>query len=376
MCPVAFLINTSATSVASCQVGMYGRATRLVIFGLCIWFGYKLSLFVNLVKTNSRCPRSIESRAALVTLVKTMTVTETITTSFVSFTTETVHSTTIVKGDLLPSSERALTHIVIPIAPNQHQVAKLSRSLRYWNIYSPCHRNGEALQKTVHLILLSFRDQGPSKERRIMDLFQTLDPMTRQCFSSIEFRSANLSTDQDNHHSGSRGMFESVLGNKIGLRDPGYVFWMEPDTVPIREGWLTALTLACADEEPFWIKGSALRHDLRPAIITQRYGAHFLTHINGNALYNMRPDAYPQFYYQVLLPYLETKGPAKHGAFDTTVARFLNDPANYDFWRANVHRFRYTEIIQNRWGESYSTTERAHKYPDTFLIHGGIPMDF
>lgn len=357
---------------------MLGRATRLAIFGLCIWFGYKVALFVSLVQNGKeKFHPSPPSRATLVTFVKSMTVTETQTVTIASLITTTALSTITLGAPSGDASQDRLSHIVIPMALNPAQFGKLRRSFKHWNVNPPCVERSWPNRphvSSVTLTILVYGALADSAERQIQSIYWSLSPVARSCFAEFEIISAGLPVHTDTHFAGSQAMFEALINNTVSIVDMRYVFWMEPDAVPIRADWLNTLDRACRTGERFWVKGSALRHELNPEVITQRYGRDFLYHINGNALYNMHPDEYPAFYRNHILPYLQTKH-ARHMAFDLSLARFLLASENERIWRENAHRFHYTEIIQNRWGENYSPVERAQQFPNTCIIHGGIPED-
>jgi hypothetical protein len=346
---------------------MYGGVTKWVVFGLCIWTGYKLALFLNFLQNRDHC--RVESKAHLVQFIKAVTITETqpfTVPSLVTFTTYATVTNIIAEQDQGPG----LTHVIIPITFKSHQLAKLARNLLNWHTNPPCTDVEKEPQTTLTILVHNI--QWENQQRKLNDMYTALPTSIRRCFKNFEVLSAALSDETDNHTAGSRAMFESVLSNDINLSpSPLYIFLMEADAVPIRPGWLIALQRACRGET-FWVKGSTLRHDLDREIITQRYGQHFHYHLNGNAIYNI--PQYRPFYFDKVLPYHAAKGITRF-AFDVALGRYLLDPINSDVWRQVAHRFQYTQIIQNRWGESYSVTERARRYPETFLIHGGIPMN-
>lgn len=360
-------------------VAVYGQATKLVAFILCIWFGYKLAIFIQMSKKGKFCPVN-KSQAKLVTLYKTLTVTETQTTTLESTLVTTSYSTITLASprEEEPGRRHALSHVVIPLAYKPYQMERLSKSLRFWDLNLPClqdswpNRPGES---NITLTILSYTKLTQGQRRNVEDLYWKLNRQVRRCFVEFEILCADLAEATDDHLGGSRAMFETIITNRIQLKSPQYVFWMEPDAVPIRPDWLNALDRSCRTQEAFWVKGSAPRHALQKEVVAKRYGTHFLYHINGNALYNMAPNGYPSFYTQNLLPYMERKGVGSRFAFDVALARYLLDPENSDVWREIAHYFQYTSLIQNRWGENYSVFERAKLFPETFLIHGGTPQD-
>ena len=70
--------------------------------------------------------------------------------------------------------------------------------------------------------------------------------------------------DPNTFVAGANAQFNQLLANKLNppIRSPGYVFYMEPDCRPVRNGWLDALKAAVdPPQEMFWIKGSGYRGD-------------------------------------------------------------------------------------------------------------------
>jgi hypothetical protein len=301
--------------------------------------------------------------------------TETTTVTVPSYITSTAYST-VTLASPGNGQNHSLSHIVIPIAFKPSQLIKLERSIKWWDVHPPClegswpNRPGET---NTTLTFLCYGRLTAGQRSKLQDLYWSLNWQVCRCFQEMEIRTADLNEASDNHMKGSRAMFESITSGEIGLKNPQYVFWMEPDAVPIRPDWLNALDRTCRTDEKFWVKGSALRHDLNWQVLSQRYGQSFLYHINGNAIYNMAAGEYPKFYHRILIPYLEAKG-KRHFHFDSALAFYLQDIHNVDYWRQISHHFQYTDLIQNRWGENYSVPERASKYPNTYIIHGGVPQ--
>lgn len=361
------------------------RYVKAAIFGIFVWLGLKTLPFIARARLGTICPARPEAaavgKALLVTMIRPpVTVTETTTISVtVARETVTVVAPAVavpVSGGVRRAASTKLSHLVIPMPFKETQLLRLNRSMYYWHQNPPCLagdiQEGSGQRGTALIFLLS-QPVTEEREGRIREIYDSLGATIHACFSSWAILSAHVPHHLDNHFDGSRSMLEALLDNRLNLPDLHYVFWMEPDTLPIQPNWLRVLQQNTdAGTEEFWIRGSALRHDLDSMRLRQRYGNHFLYHINGNAIYNMARDQYPAFYQQTLLPYMKAKGPARF-AFDLAVAQFLQDGDNYKVWQTVAHRFQHTGIIQNRWREVMSLDEFAQSFPETYLVHGAIP---
>lgn len=281
--------------------------------------------------------------------------------------------------DVWPSYHyQRLTHIVMPF--HTSQVSRVEANLHSWSEYPPCtaamggaHPNGP-----FHLVLYSSADSR--KRQYIVELEQRLQAaignMTADalaCFQSIEIQHANLSGPSDTYYRGTRLMIEKLILQKVRLQyPPQYVFYMEPDCLPIRSNWLNALDLSVRwPNAPFWMKGSIYRGHNKAVYATRHPPQVF--HINGNAIYNIGDRAFKNFYVKHYRPYVNSVSKSKERSFDTDFYRFIHDIDNVMVTRSIIHKFQYSEVVQNYWRSSFSVAKLRNDNPGTYLIHGGYP---
>jgi hypothetical protein len=113
------------------------------------------------------------------------------------------------------------------------------------------------------------------------------------CFSSITAASARIPPELDVYNISqaninplwNRGPTEHFLA--MGRAElSGYVYWMEPDSVPTEPDWLCTLDAAIAARGDFAILGSVYRGHNWDEFKDQMHPA-LVLHLNGNAVYNM-----------------------------------------------------------------------------------------
>ena len=278
-----------------------------------------------------------------------------------------------------------LTNIVMPF--HARQEAAVIRNLELWRHFPPCDPELQSANSTdepffvrdehpagrlAHNVTLTFFVSGetdPELELRLLAAFTSLPPRISQCFTTANVRFSRLTNNDDSYLTGSRKMFEFMLNGWLGMTQPYYVLYMEPDCLPVRPGWLTVLdALTRHPTAPFWIKGSIFRGDSR--VITNRL-VYNLFHINGNALYNLGDPAFRHFYFDLVRPFIATY--YNEGAYDTDIFKFLLDLGNWNYARSVSHMFQFTDSIQNHWHSNYSISELKAMSGTVALVHGGTP---
>lgn len=264
-----------------------------------------------------------------------------------------------------------LSHVIIPFHIKQYN--SLVENIRKWSKYMPCLKKDFFNKKSPKLIFFVSYKQESSVKYLHYNL-SNLIPYFR-CFSNrynLDIVKYKLSYKEDNHVLGARLMFEYMLRKNNSLfKQCTYVFYMEPDCRPIRSNWINALQYEIGSRD-FWIKGAIFRGKFENKInkyLPNKY------HINGNAIYNIGDDNFGEFYFKILRPYIE-----RHidsiTAYDTDFSEFFFDVKNYDYVKMIIHKFSFTETIQNLWHLNYSVAEVRKKFPRTFIIHGGNPIGF
>jgi hypothetical protein len=82
-----------------------------------------------------------------------------------------------------------------------------------------------------------------------------------KCLQDVKDLSANLSAqiDRANYTHQAIGTQFFNMFRSPTLQAYDYLFYMEPDTVPIREGWLDKVYEEVEFVDDFWVKGSIYR---------------------------------------------------------------------------------------------------------------------
>ncbi|KAI8114405.1 hypothetical protein M9434_002530 [Picochlorum sp. BPE23] len=156
---------------------------------------------------------------------------------------------------------------------------------------------------------------------------------------------------------------------------------MEPDVIPIRSGWLTALvseTMVSSPGQDFWLKGSNQKcHPFYGEIATRRDW-----HINGNAIYKLNDRDFEAYLDSVQAYYTGGMegcppgcgtGRVYENAYDHALFQFRQEVENFNQSRNLLHKFHYTPIIANLCEEMYNTTDLAEKNPELYLVHSKGP---
>ena len=269
-----------------------------------------------------------------------------------------------------------LSHLVIPLHIKQKD--RVREYFEFWKTFPPCPLRLEnrfklftpKLAEKIKMVLQVSSEQAITKQDHT-DLFKYYhqEGIRSECIESIEVK--ELIIKNDTYLVGSRVMFESMLSNELGLVDPAYIFYMEPDCKPIRPGWLQAVDATIRwPNAHFWMKGSPFRGKPTPNI-----SAHLIvrSHINGNAIYNLGDPAFFSFYNNTVKPFIKKKFAIYGAAYDLDFFRlFYNSSGEfYHSFQHIITKFQYSEIIQNYWHSVYKVRDVLEKYPETYIIHGG-----
>lgn len=287
-------------------------------------------------------------------------------------------------GDVYPGYHgQRLTHVIIPF--HTSHVSKLENNLKLWQDNPPCSRqigNGSggfgppSPNGPFHLVLYSSADSRKKQyiselETRLQYAIGNLTTEVVSCFQSIEIQHANLSGPSDTYYKGTRLMIEKLILGKVKLAyNPNYMFYMEPDCIPIRSNWLNALDLQTRwPITPFWMKGSVYRGSNKGVYATRHPPQYF--HINGNSIYNIGDRHFKSFYVKHYRPFINSVSKQRERSFDTDLYRFLHDLDNIQITKTIKHKFVYSEIVLNYWRSSYSLSKIKNEFPYSYLIHGG-----
>lgn len=273
---------------------------------------------------------------------------------------------------------RRLTDIVVPLLKTQ--LPRLKANMDTWITFPPCslsstNDGGGLLQPLKDLgrdVALTFAlsdAPDPDFEEELLQHFADLPAEIRGCFGRVRVFFAALQGKQNSYILGSRNMFYYFLNNTIGLDNPHYALYMEPDMVPVRRNWLAALDASVRDPvAPFWLRGSLFRGNLRAVINGPLF---IVLHINGNAIYNLADPAFQQFIFEMMHHTLQ--GGITQNAYDTDIFRYL--VKEFGLVQEVSHKFQYTNMIQNHWHCNWTVQGINKESPLTYLVHGGRKQD-
>lgn len=278
-----------------------------------------------------------------------------------------------------------ITDLVIPF--HAAHVGRVNNNLQTWKQFPPCHipepntirpyagmsRTEEEFYTTHgnlgRNVSLTFALSGVEDDgirESLLAMVADLPRTVQYCFRSVKVYFAGLKGKEDGYYLGSRLLFENFLNNTLGLDTPYYAFYMEPDVMPVRKYWLSALdAMTRPPTAPFWVRGSLYRGGNSKVMRSRLYMS---LHINGNAIYNLADRAFRDFYFKDVLSVF-----ASGGAYDLEIAKALIDPDKFNNTRMIAHKFQYTDVIHNMWHWGYNKTEKLESSPNLYLIHGGIP---
>merc|ERR1712216_1056025 len=129
-----------------------------------------------------------------------------------------------------------------------------------------------------------------------------------------------------------------------------YMFYMEPDTRPIKKFWLDKVFREIHDSSPFWSKGSI-----------GRYGTGEIPHLNGNSIYRWNDAAFAEFV-------RKSKGAfTQYASFDQSIYTYLQKHKKYEAY----HLFHFADFMQNRANVPIPDLNAfITEFPNTFLVHG------
>ena len=248
--------------------------------------------------------------------------------------------------------------IVMPFHINQTE--KLIDNIKSWSQFKPC------VEKNINVELVFFYGHSlesfAEKEAFINEISKHVDRFCFQRIHFVEFRFK--SKGDDSHINGARMMFQHMLFMQDdAFKNTDFVFYMEPDTYPIRSSWLNAVQNNIGDGN-FWIKGAIFRGNSK--IIINENSFYF--HINGNATYKISDENYIKFWQFVFKNY----GDRSRG-YDVSYYDYFFHKNFHSSNRSFLYKFKYTDMIQNLVSSKYSKQYVSIQHKNTYFVHGGSP---
>ena len=248
--------------------------------------------------------------------------------------------------------------IIIPFIPSQ--VPLLSLSLQEWNKMIPCvSEPGGSLAFFVH------SQFTPTLKRAILDIWYTkVLPHVRRCFTSEPlFLQGNLPAELPYPDGPCQSFYHITEHEHV----QHFQLW-EPDLIPIRRYWLDELLFFSIHNEncsEFWMQGSMSRCQGFFGEIAKRRDYH----LNGNSLYCMDPPFRTLLQkVQQIYPHQGCISNEKYQVgYDHVLYHHIHQ--NFSLKQQVGHKFRYTNMIQNRCSDPYNATQIHLLEPETYLIH-------
>jgi hypothetical protein len=263
-----------------------------------------------------------------------------------------------------------LTNLIIPFHIKQLSIVK--ENIIKWGKYLPCLTTSNQTQLPKITFFVSFSNEKSFPTHLKNTLLDLKDYFT--CFSNkdnIDIVLYKMENKNDKHLLGARLMFEYLLAKRdVLFRNVKYIFYMEPDTRPIRSNWLMAIEKEIG-ETNFWIKGSYYLGSPEFIDINKIF---LRFHINGNAIYNIGDEEFSNFYFNNLRPYIQRHNDSFY-AYDVDFFEYIFDKDNYRKVQNIIHNFVTTEVILNLWHNKYNVTEVRKQYKNSYLVHGGFAKD-
>lgn len=260
--------------------------------------------------------------------------------------------------------QKKLTHIVMPFV--DRDVSRALKNLKLWkDRFEPV-----GIYETDLVLYMS-----GSRNESAVELIESALGTDFVLPYRIVF--AEIPPALDTYYGGTRLQFERMLSKQVDLtmgdgKSTQWVLYMEPDCLPVQRGWLGSLQMLLMREQKHckecpWVIGSGFRG--QSSVMVVRDPA-YLFHINGNALYDLTDSgsngssALSQWYFGTVRPFIEKN--YKEHAYDTDMFKCLLDASMVSESLQVAHRFRFTNLIQNRYHSWYNGTDG-----DAVLIHGG-----
>ena len=300
-----------------------------------------------------------------------------------------------------------LTHIVVPY--HFKQLPRLLENIESWSKYPPYLRTRNATDAYPTIVFYSSGGILSNEEKAAMESMINASlalVLNETLLNSIQHIHGMVVEEAVNSRIlGSRVMFDLLLYSysyQLIGKAPQIFFYMEPDCLPIKCGWIEALERESNTRKGrFWMQGSVFRGNQDIWRGVKRFDIPLFLHINGNAMYNIGTGSYFREYYLLLVEadawrkdLLKTwalaSGESIKGlnqrlkkiglkqrtnpafkAYDMAIARSFFLRPNFFQNRIFLDKFLFTDVIQNHSKSNYCIEDIQVDFPDTFLIHGG-----
>ena len=275
-----------------------------------------------------------------------------------------------------PSHKQVQLALVVPFTA--FQLRKLRALLDRWKSVEPCNPEEDVdSAQQVDLIFALIEGVNYRTTNEVVRYFQELGSLT-SCFRHTQFMNmqSRRFEQQFGHLEGAATVFYRLFER---LEKSYRTFMiMEPDVMPIQRRWLPPMVqqsqrLDCTSG--FWQLGSVSMGNMNFGQLHRRTDFH----MNGNAMYLLGCSAFEDYKCRVQTFYRPVGACARvagchtgkiyEDGYDHALYQFRMQPENFAYARTVLHRFAYTDFIQNYGEDAYSTKQVLAVSPATYLVH-------
>ena len=187
------------------------------------------------------------------------------------------------------------------------------------------------------------------------------------CFNHVETVIISIKPQHDHHPLGASLMFFGALASPSIMLNNAWMMWIESDVHWCSQPWLGALLRMVKSQNNWWMMGGIMRSHSDP--LAPFYS--FAEHINGNALYNLRDDAFMTFMEQVQEEFMVNGTDRFRDSFDIAIYQVARHTDGFWAWSRIKHRFVYSNYILNHYNVPYKLDEACQE-PGVLFVHGKL----
>lgn len=287
---------------------------------------------------------------------------------------------------------RSLGAVVVPTTTRE--LPRVMANLAAWDHPRLAPSTGAlAPDRRPDLIVVFGGEEDDGVRQQILGAFGATRHV-RQAFASVQVCFIGLSRHLDYYErdytrkvggrgfkSGPNEQFFETMELMAGQHD--FIFYMEADCVPLRQGWLDRVRALAEGDPESWVIGGLYRGD-------EPIDDRFFLHLNGNALYRVGDPGFMEFVRRWWRPtlYEHLESADKRMAYDCLLSQVLSDarPSErngaWQLFQNLGHRLRASGVIQNISGAADRACDPAEtvrrllvEHDETYLVHGASFVD-
>ncbi len=266
--------------------------------------------------------------------------------------------------DMACPRHKSRVSIVVPLG--LMDLGRFLDNMKLWeeDMYFPCDPG--TLSSTEHLeppvdLIFFFKELNPDHAKQAKDtIFHSLPSRIKKCFGDIRFE--QITEEESGGTADAPPLLLLALSRRMKQNKYSYIMYMEAEVYPVRNNWAQKVFLESVCGEDFWVKGSVFRKSTEGHV--KAYGHH----INQNGLHNVGD----------IKSYLNLQDAWRaHNSepVDVSMWRHYFLPENVATARDIIHKYRFSNFIQNMHTEPWSASDVHNNYPDTYFVIGSNRQD-